>query len=156
MSNYEKVKEWRKNNPEKVLEQARRYRKKHPETNKKAKEKYRENNLDMIRERDRIAQATSRIINPEAQKIRYERWRTKKEAELWDIAGRPRADQCELCLEMVMTVFDHCHEGGHFRGWICDRCNRVLGSVKDDTELLKAMIRYLEKDRGKIDDQEKK
>ena len=149
MSNYEKVKEWRKNNPEKVLEQARRYRKKHPETNKKAKEKYRENNLDMIRERDRIAQATSRIINPEAQKIRYERWRTKKEAELWDIAGRPRADQCELCLEMVMTVFDHCHTNGHFRGWICDRCNKTLGLVYDDIDLLNAMINYLEKDNGR-------
>lgn len=139
MSNYEKVKEWRKNNPEKVLEQARRYRKKHPETNKKAKEKYRKANLDKIRESDRVAKAQSRKTNPEAQKIRYERWRNKKEAELWDIAGRPRADQCELCLDMVMTVFDHCHDGGHFRGWICDRCNRVLGSVKDDTELLKAL-----------------
>lgn len=156
MSNYEKVKEWRKNNPEKVLEQARRYRKKHPETNKKAKEKYRESNLDKIRESDRLAQARRRKADPEGQKIRYERWRNKKEAELWDIAGRPRADQCEICLDMVMTVFDHCHDGGHFRGWICDRCNRVLGCVKDNIELLNAMIKYLENDRGKINNQEKK
>ena len=156
MSNYEKVKEWRKNNPEKVLEQARRYRKKNPDTNKKAKAKYRETNLEKIRAADRIAQARRRKEDPEGQRIRYERWRNKKEAELWVVAGRPRADQCELCLEMVVTVFDHCHDGGHFRGWICDRCNRVLGSVKDDTELLKAMIRYLENDRGKINNQEKK
>jgi hypothetical protein len=156
MSNYEKVKEWRKNNPDKVLEQARRYRKKHPETNKKAKAKYRETNIEKIRESDRIAQARRRKADPEGQKIRYERWRNKKEAELWDIAGRPRAERCELCMESVMTVFDHCHDGGHFRGWICDRCNRVLGSVKDDTELLKAMIRYLENDRGKTNSKEKK
>jgi hypothetical protein len=149
MSNYEKVKEWRKNNPEKVLEQARRYRKKHPETNKKAKEKYRAANLDKIRESDRLAHAQSRKDNPEAQKIRYNRWRNKKEAQLWDIAGRPRAESCELCLEYGMTVFDHCHDGGHFRGWICDRCNRVLGCVKDDVKLLKAMIKYLEVDHGK-------
>lgn len=149
MSNYEKVKEWRKNNPEKVLEQARRYRKKNPETNKKAKAKYREGNLEKIRESDKVAQAKRRKADPEGYRIRYERWRNKKEAELWDIAGRPRAEQCELCLESVMTVFDHCHNKGHFRGWICDRCNRVLGSVKDDVDLLKAMIKYLEDDRDK-------
>ncbi len=155
MSNYEKVKEWRKNNPDKVAEQARRYRKKHPETNKKAKEKYRAANLEEVREKDKIAHAKSRKLYPEAQKIRYERWRNKKEAELWDLAGRPRAESCELCLESGMTVFDHCHDGGHFRGWICDRCNRVLGSVKDDIELLNAMIKYLENDRGKINNKEK-
>jgi len=155
MSNYEKVKEWRKNNPEKVLEQTRRYRAKNPDTNKKAKAKYRETNIEKIRESDRVAQARRRKEDPEGQKIRYERWRNKKEAELWDIAGRPRAERCELCLEYVMTVFDHCHDGGHFRGWICDRCNRVLGSVKDNTELLKAMIRYLENDCGKINRKEK-
>lgn len=57
---------------------------------------------------------------------------------------------------MVMTVFDQCHDGGHFREWICDRCNRVLGSVKDNIELLKDMIKYLENDRGKIDYEKKK
>lgn len=156
MSNYEKVKEWRKNNPEKVLEQAKRYRKKHPEANKKAKKKYRENNLDRVRELDKIAQARRRNADPVGQKIRYERWRNKKESELWDIAGRPRAKKCELCLEMGMTVFDHCHVKGYFRGWICDRCNRVLGCVKDDVILLKAMIKYLEVDYGKINSRKTK
>jgi len=156
LSNYEKVKEWRRNNPDKVLEQARRYRKKHPETGKKAKEKYRSANLDECRLREKEYQSKRRKEDPEGQRVRYERWRNKKEAELWDIAGRPRAQRCELCLESGITVFDHCHNEGHFRGWICDRCNRVLGCVKDDTELLKAMIKYLEDDRGKINDKEKK
>ena len=145
MSNYEKVKEWRKNNPEKVLEQARRYRKKHPESNKKAKEKYKSSNLEKIRELDKISQRKRRSLNPESQRIRYDRWRIKKEASLWDLAGRPRANKCELCLNDGFTVFDHCHKLGHFRGWICDRCNRVLGSVKDDVLILKKMIEYLDK-----------
>ena len=156
MSKYEKVKEWRKNNPEKVLEQARRYREKHPETNKKAKEKYREANLDEIRKRDRAAQAKSRTLNPQAQRIRYERWCQNKEAKLCNIAGRPRPKKCELCSESGKIVFDHCHSKGHFRGWICDRCNRVLGCVKDDIKLLHAMINYLEVDHGKIDNRKKK
>lgn len=149
MSNYEKVKEWRKNNPEKVLEQARRYRAKHPETNKKAKEKYRANNLEVCKLREREYQTARRKNDPEAQKIRNEHFKIRREAKMWDIAGRPRQDSCELCFDKVMTVFDHCHDGGHFRGWICDRCNRVLGSVKDDIHLLQAMIKYLENDRGR-------
>ncbi len=68
MSNYDKVKEWRKNNPEKVLEQARRYRKKHPETGKKAKEKYRQSNLEECRLREKEYQSKRRKNDPEAQK----------------------------------------------------------------------------------------
>jgi hypothetical protein len=149
MSNYEKVKEWRKNNPEKVLEQARRYRKKHPETNKKAKEKYRENNLDLIRESDKLRQAQRRKNDPEAQKIRNEHFKIRKEAKMWEIAGRPRADKCDICHKDEMTVFDHCHAKGHFRGWICDRCNKTLGLVYDDIDLLKKLISYLEAKDGK-------
>lgn len=156
MSYYEKVKEWRKNNPEKVLEQSRRYRKKHPETGKKSQDKYRKNNIEKIRERDRLAQASRRKADPEGQRVRYERWRAKKEAKLWEIAGRPRAKQCEICLEMTITVFDHCHEKGHFRGWICDRCNRVLGCVNDNVGLLIAMINYLEATNGEINNEKKK
>ena len=40
-------------------------------------------------------------------------------------------------------VFDHCHQSNSFRGWICDRCNKVLGLVKDSVELLNKMGTYL-------------
>lgn len=155
MSNYEKVKEWRKNNPEKVLEQARRYRKKHPETNQKATEKYRSANIDEIRARDKDRQAAKRKNDPGAQKIRNEHFKIRREAKMWEIAGRPRAESCDLCNKKEMTVFDHCHSNGHFRGWICDRCNKVLGLVKDDLSLLSAMMQYLEKDYGKVNNKEK-
>src|SRR3990167_3840096 len=145
MSNYEKVKEWRKNNPEKVLEQARRYRKKHPETNKKAKEKYRENNLELIRESDKIRQSKRRKSDPEGQKIRNEHFKIRREAKRWEVAGRPRADKCDICDKNEMTVFDHCHVSDKFRGWICDRCNKMLGLVKDCPVLLKKLAEYLEK-----------
>ena len=154
MSNYEKVKEWRKNNPEKVLEQARRYRKKHPETNKKAKEKYREANLEECRLREKEYQSRRRKSDPEAQKIRNEHFKIRREAKMWEIAGRPRADKCDICDKNEMTVFDHCHAEGHFRGWICDRCNKTLGLVYDDIVLLKKLILYLEGNNGQIDSKE--
>jgi Recombination endonuclease VII len=155
MTKYEKVKEWRKNNPEKVAEQARRYRAKHPETGAKASKKYYEKDLDSSRQKLRNRQRQYREEKPHLQKARMEKFKLKKESELWEIAGRPRPNTCELCFENSFTVFDHCHNNGHFRGWICDRCNRVLGSVKDDIKILQAMIDYLEKDRGKINHKEK-
>jgi hypothetical protein len=153
---YEKVKEWRKNNPEKVAEQARRYREKHPNTGAKASKKYYEKDIEASREKHKLRAREYRKTKPELQKARIERFKIKNEAALWEIAGRPRADKCELCFIVISTVFDHCHDGGHFRGWICDRCNRVLGSVKDDVMLLQAMINYLENDRDKIDNKEAK
>jgi len=149
MGAYAVVKEWRKNNPEKVLEQARRYRAKHPETNKKSKARYRSANIELVRERDRVSQDARRKADPVGQKLRYKRWRARHEDGLTEIAGRPRADICELCGAAGKTVFDHCHAQGHFRGWICDRCNKVLGLIYDDTELLEKMKLYLENNDGK-------
>lgn len=67
-----------------------------------------------------------------------------------EVAGRPRPEVCEICsrVQQVGLAWDHCHKGGHFRGWICDRCNRTLGLVEDSIEVLKLLIQYLEKDQN--------
>jgi Recombination endonuclease VII len=144
-SNYEKVKEWRKRNPDKVAEQNKRYAKRHPETHEKAAKKYRENNLQKIREDDKLRQRARRKADPAAQKRRMEHYLIRREAKRWEIAGRPRAENCDICLSNVLIVFDHCHKTNKFRGWICDRCNKILGLVKDSSELLKKLANYLEK-----------
>ena len=41
-------------------------------------------------------------------------------------------------------VIDHCHETESFRGWLCHTCNRCLGGFKDDEDILKRAIKYLE------------
>lgn len=71
----------------------------------------------------------------------------RREAKLAQIAGRPRASACELCGDPGKTVFDHCHTGGHFRGWLCHRCNVALGLARDNVEVLRRMIDYLERNR---------
>ena len=144
MTTYADVKAWREKNKDKVAAQGRRYREKHPATHQKAAKKYRENNIEKVRERDKEAQRKFRKNNPEEQKIRNERHAIKKEVEKWKIAGRPRSLICEICDKEERTVFDHCHISGKFRGWICDRCNKTLGIVKDSSELLIKMARYLE------------
>lgn len=54
------------------------------------------------------------------------------------ICWHPETRHPNLCV-------DHDHQTGAVRGLLCHACNRVLGSIKEDTEILHEMIRYLEK-----------
>lgn len=40
---------------------------------------------------------------------------------------------------------DHDHITKKFRGWLCHDCNRALGQFKDNVDILKNAIRYLER-----------
>lgn len=42
-------------------------------------------------------------------------------------------------------AIDHCHTTNKVRGLLCGNCNHTLGKVKDNIEILKSMINYLEK-----------
>lgn len=44
-------------------------------------------------------------------------------------------------------TYDHDHETGLFRGWLCSKHNRGLGCFDDNPQLLKQAIEYLEKFR---------
>ena len=41
-------------------------------------------------------------------------------------------------------VMDHNHSNGKFRGMLCNHCNRGLGNFKDNIEVMKKAIKYLE------------
>lgn len=61
-------------------------------------------------------------------------------------ATRPRPDLCEVCNRLpgrYVLCFDHDHVVGHFRGWLCRKCNTVLGLCDDDPKILEALARYL-------------
>ena len=74
-------------------------------------------------------------------KSKYESMRLLKQLE--KKAGKKKTEQCEICGSVGKICFDHDHDTGLFRGWICVRCNLVLGLVKDNKELLDQMIKYL-------------
>lgn len=93
-----------------------------------------------------------RRCDPEGQRRRNlafkERFRSKQE----QLMGRPRPLLCELCNQpgegrgskkWAGICFDHDHKTGQPRGWLCDRCNKILGLVDEDQELLIKMIAYL-------------
>lgn len=43
---------------------------------------------------------------------------------------------------------DHNHQNGRVRGLLCHHCNTGLGNLRDDRELLRRAIKYLEEDGG--------
>lgn len=158
-ANYEYIKQWRARHPDirtARREEARKYRKAHPEVAKAACSRHREKHIDKVRERDRLAQAEYRKTDRYKQQaaIRMRRYKERQREERLKIAGRPQPEVCDICRESEFRiVWDHCHAKGHFRGWICDRCNRVLGLVRDNQTILLSMAEYLEEDRGKTYDE---
>jgi hypothetical protein len=52
--------------------------------------------------------------------------------------------RCAACKEERELVVDHCHRSGKVRKLLCQRCNRTLGFVNDDSTLLFKLADYLE------------
>ena len=55
--------------------------------------------------------------------------------------------RCGICEFKVLDkklVVDHCHLTGRVRGLLCTKCNVAIGLLRDDPELVKAALRYLE------------
>jgi hypothetical protein len=127
-------------------EEARKWRAAHPEKFREIKQRHRMENLEAIREKDKLRQRARRKKDPEGQRVRMEKFKERQHLKKIDLAGRSKPARCELCGEKsgIGIVFDHCHKTGRFRGWICDRCNKVLGLVYDDPKLLRRMAKYLE------------
>jgi Recombination endonuclease VII len=144
LTKYEYVKAWRARNKDKKREQDRRYRARHPDVLAATSARFRERHVERLKPVEAERARRNRSINPEGCQSSLERYRAKQEAIKVQEAGRPRPIKCELCDGDGRIVFDHCHQHGHFRGWICDRCNKVLGLVKDQTPLLRKMAEYLE------------
>jgi len=47
--------------------------------------------------------------------------------------------------KMDVVAIDHCHITGNIRGLLCNACNKGLGMFRDDTDILKRAIKWLEK-----------
>jgi hypothetical protein len=155
---------WRAAHPgcRKAEYQRRRARdlQKHKDVARRAWKKYEAKNKEKIRLRQKLAARKRRLEKPEIQKQIKKRAAEKRLKRLEELAGRSRPELCEMCgnpglgdgsYGRLGIVFDHCHTSGKFRGWLCDRCNKVLGLVKDDPDLLMTMAHYLEEHHGGSD-----
>jgi hypothetical protein len=57
----------------------------------------------------------------------------------------PEGTVCELCGSNDKIVFDHHHEKGIFRGWLCNGCNRSIGMLGENIESLVKSVNYMNK-----------
>ena len=147
--------EWRKNRPEEQKEKqkeedrarlAKRYLENKEDHLAKCKEWYEKNKLKALAAAKQWAED-----HPETRNAAVEKYNHKRRG--LPIPPRPRPDMCELCHcpetrrnkkgELFKLCLDHCHETGGFRGWLCHRCNRTLGMVRDQQDLLINMAGYL-------------
>jgi hypothetical protein len=105
--------------------------------------KYRERNRAELLPREAAERKRQRKLKPEQEQRRVRAYMVRREQRLTELAGRPRAMICDVCKEDGKTVFDHCHSSGNFRGWLCDRCNKTLGLVKDSPAILTGLAGYI-------------
>lgn len=67
--------------------------------------------------------------------------------EEYDKILREQGGTCAIChgTESVgRLAVDHCHLTGKVRGLLCTNCNQAIGKLKDDAQLLRNAINYLE------------
>ena len=67
--------------------------------------------------------------------------------------------KCKICKDKIRlrnhtrratACYDHNHDNGAFRGFLCYRCNLALGELKDSVKLLLRAAQYVAMD-GKMD-----
>lgn len=63
---------------------------------------------------------------------------------------RNQNGRCAICMDEVAgdsrgfrPHIDHCHSTGRVRGILCSRCNKGIGSLRDDAEIVQRALSYL-------------
>jgi hypothetical protein len=72
--------------------------------------------------------------------------------EDYDAMLRRQGGGCAICGTAVPGGLggfhvDHCHQTNRVRGLLCVNCNRGIGALKDDANLLRRAIAYLDEER---------
>lgn len=121
------LKEWRTNNPEKVLANNIEYAAAHRDALNAAKRARRKANPEKTKAKDR------------EYHIRKKYGLTVTEYETVLARG------CAICgTHERRLVMDHCHASGKTRDCLCDFCNTAIGKFQDDARLLRRAAEYVE------------
>lgn len=73
-----------------------------------------------------------------------------KALELWQDLHNQQSGKCAICPRKTLLHVDHCHKSLEVRGLLCNKCNRGLGMMNDDINLLNGAIKYLQKYKKKL------
>lgn len=91
--------------------------------------------------------AASRAADPDRARA-VERDRRARSRGLASHAER--TGTCEICGETVKRYWDHDHETGEHRGWLCRNCNVAIGMMKNDPMIACAAAEYLSRNLLKV------
>lgn len=123
------------------------------ETHKRTKKVYYETNKDKILEKSRAYYHANksecsrrakewRLKNPDSiKRARLKRYGITLE-QYTDLVLKQEG-LCKICGENKPLDIDHNHETGLIRGLLCGCCNKGIGQLKDNIELLENAIKYL-------------
>lgn len=85
--------------------------------------------------------------NPEKMRALSRRKHAKRRGYLdcTEYPPPPADSRCAICSKVSKMYFDHDHETGMFRGYLCRFCNTGLGRFGDNIDGLRRVLEYLER-----------
>lgn len=81
----------------------------------------------------------------EPGRARARAWLRRRMSGQSTASGESPVKPCEICGSVERLRWDHDHQTGSFRGWLCNPCNRGLGHFRDNPDALLAAAEYLRK-----------
>lgn len=122
-------------------ESAKRYRLRHPDRVRATKRRYYEKN------REAILAKRKGVYSARDRETHLQRRYGIGEEEYQRLLGE-QMGACAICRESIVggraLNVDHDHETGRIRGLLCPACNRGIGYLRDNPELLFRAKLYLE------------
>lgn len=83
--------------------------------------------------------------NPEAVLAGELRRRYGITVEQYEAMLRSQRFRCAICQRRdVALVVDHCHKTKRVRGLLCNNCNHAIGKFRDDPEIMRRAIEYVQ------------
>ncbi|MGH2756000.1 MAG: endonuclease VII domain-containing protein [Actinomycetota bacterium] len=126
-----RVRENYRRNPEPFIRRTQRWRARHPKRYQELLERNRTVNRERRREQARV----SHLRRAYGLSI-----------EVYGFLCVAQANRCAVCrTEVEKLHVDHEHGTGRVRGLLCGKCNKAIGLLNDDPELLRVASRYLER-----------
>lgn len=152
LKNAEKVKEWAKKKREKSKEKMApyyaQYQKNHRDLINKRKREKIKNNPEY---RLKVLNATKlwRLNNPEKMALTKRKSMLKHKygitLEEYQNLLTEQENKCAICKREIQLCVDHDHVTGKTRGLLCHACNRAIGLLKENEEILINAINYVNK-----------
>lgn len=117
-------------------------------------------NREAVLERQRLAYPLKREQHRRSGKNRYLKRNYGLTLEKYEALLADQGGVCAVCRKpewnvhppsgrVISLAVDHDHTTGAVRGLLCRACNVALGQVGDDLHVLRRMIDYLERTRGR-------